>query len=133
MKKESRVSENHEILKREAVEDILNKKAKLLQQFSLHPMDQQESPCCHNFLTVTQSYHSSVTPVGTLHVEKISASFLLYIFGIKVTASLFGDHGSLQFLLRWPQSIYQIKGPGPRWDHIFFPLLHRLHCGKTDY
>ena len=73
-----------------------------------------------------------MTPVGTLHVEKISELFFFYIFGIKVTASLFGDHGSLQFLLRWPQSIYQKKRSGAKMGSHFFPLLHRLHRGKTD-
>ena len=54
--------------KREAVNAI----AKLLQPFPPHPMDQQRSPYCHTFLTVSLSYHSKVTPIGKLHTEIIA-------------------------------------------------------------
>ena len=50
-------------------------RAKLLQLFSPHPMDQQGSPCCHNFMTVSQSYHSKVTPIGELNAKKIVKQF----------------------------------------------------------
>ena len=54
-------------------------RAKLLQLFSLHPMDQQVYSCCCSFLTITQSYHSKNTHVGTLHVEEIAEPVLLYV------------------------------------------------------
>ena len=34
-------------------------------------MQQQLSPCCDNFLTVTPSYHSKVIPVGAVNIEKL--------------------------------------------------------------
>ena len=55
-------------------------------------MNQQESTCCHNFLTVTLSYHSKVTPIGELHVVKIAEAVLLYVFRIAFPASLLGKH-----------------------------------------
>ena len=45
---------------------------KLLQPFPLHPIDQQY------FLTANQSYHSQVTPICTLNVEKKAEAVLLY-------------------------------------------------------
>ena len=36
-----------------------------------HPTDQSESPCDHSFLTVTQSYNSNVTSIGTLHASAV--------------------------------------------------------------
>ena len=55
-------------------------RGKLLQRFSLHPMNQQVSPCYYSFLTVTQSYQSKVTPIGLLHAEKIPEAVFLYVF-----------------------------------------------------
>ena len=46
---------------------------------SPHPIDQQGSPCCPNFLTVTSSYHSKVNLVGELDAEKLAAAVLLYV------------------------------------------------------
>ena len=66
-------------------------RGKLLQQFSPHPMDQQVSSCYHSFLTVTQSYHSQVTPIGAFHAEQIYEAVLLYVFRIAFTASLLTD------------------------------------------
>ena len=54
--------------------------------YSLHPMDQQGSLCCNTFLTVTQSYHSKVTPIGTLPAEKIAEAVMLYVFTIALPA-----------------------------------------------
>jgi hypothetical protein len=45
-------------------------RAKLLQLFSPHPIDQQGSPCCPIFLTLTLSYHSMVTPIWALYAQK---------------------------------------------------------------
>ena len=81
--------------KREAVNAI----AKLLQPFPPHPMNQHKSPYCHNILTVSPSYHSKVTPIGKLLAEKIGKAFLLCIFTIEFTTSLFG-HG-LSCLQDW--------------------------------
>ena len=50
-------------------------------------MDQQVSPCYHSFLTVTQSFHSKVTPIGVLYAEKIAEAVLLYVFRIAFPAS----------------------------------------------
>ena len=63
--------------------------AKLLKLFSPYQIDQQGSPCCHNFMTVTQSYNSKVTPNGDLHAEKITEATLLYVSTIALPASLF--------------------------------------------
>ena len=62
--------------------------AKLLHLFPSHPLDEQGSPRCYTFLTVTLSYHSKVTPIGTLHVEKIAKAVLVYVFKIELPASL---------------------------------------------
>ena len=43
-------------------------------------MDQQVYSCCHNFLTVTQSYNSKNTPIGKFHAVKIAKSVFLYVF-----------------------------------------------------
>ena len=40
-------------------------------------------------MTGTQSYHSKVTPIGVLHVEKIAEAVLLYILRMPFPASLF--------------------------------------------
>ena len=48
---------------------------KLIQLFSLHPMDQQVYSCCCSFLINTQSYNSKNTPIGTLHAEEIAEQF----------------------------------------------------------
>ena len=56
---------------------------------TLFLFDQQGSPCCHNFLAVTQSYYSKVTPIGALHAEKIAQTVLLFILRIAFPASLF--------------------------------------------
>ena len=58
-----------------------------MQAFSLHPMNQQMSPCYPSFLTVTESYDSKVTPIGALYAEKISEAVLLYVFRITIPAS----------------------------------------------
>ena len=52
-------------------------------------MDKQGSACCHNFLTVTPSYHSKVNPVGPLDAEKLAEAVLLYVFNIAFPAFLF--------------------------------------------
>ena len=65
-------------------------RANLFQQLSMHPMNQQESPCCHNLLTVTSSYHNNVTPIGALRAEKIAVAVWLCEFTIAFTASLGG-------------------------------------------
>ena len=72
-------------LKREAANAI--HRAKVLQLFSLHPINQKGSSCCHNFLTVIQSYHSQVTHIGALHSEKIAESLLFYVSTITYFAS----------------------------------------------
>ena len=52
-------------------------------------MDQQVSPCCLNFLRVTESYHSKVTPIGALRTEKMAEAVLIHVFRIAFPASLF--------------------------------------------
>ena len=51
-------------------------------------MNQQESPCCQNFMTVTQRNHSKVTPIGALHAEKIAEVVSLYASTIAFSLSL---------------------------------------------
>ena len=43
-------------------------------------MNQQVSPCYYSFLTVTQSYHSKVTHINSLHTEKTAYTHLLFVF-----------------------------------------------------
>ena len=62
--------------------------------FSLHPLNQQVSPCYHNFLPVTYSYHIKGTPCYALHGEKIAEADLLYVLRIALPASLLAS-GSL--------------------------------------
>ena len=57
-------------------------RAKMIWIFFPHSNDKQKSPCCHNFLTGTQTYHSKVTPIDMLHAEKIAEAVLLYVFPI---------------------------------------------------
>ena len=52
-------------------------RAKLIQLFSLYPIDQQVYSCYCSFLTITQSYHSKNTPIGILHAEKIGEAILI--------------------------------------------------------
>ena len=61
----------------------------LFQLFSQHPMHEQGSPCCNNFLYVTQNYHSNVTPIGAMHAKNITEIILLNVFRIAFPASLF--------------------------------------------
>ena len=75
-------------LKREAVYAILNTSSKIASPISLPPINQQGSPSYHTFLMVTLSYNSKVTPVSTLYAEKIAEAVLLYVFRIKIPASL---------------------------------------------
>ena len=42
-------------------------------------MDQQGSPCCHIFLTVTSSYHNKVTSISALQAEQIDEAVLIYV------------------------------------------------------
>ena len=71
-------------VKRVAVNDITNTYTKTASAFSPHPLDQQWSPCCHNFLTVTASYHSKRTPICALHGKKIAEVVFLCVFKIAV-------------------------------------------------
>ena len=64
-------------------------RAKLLQLFSQRPMNQQRSPCCNNFLTPTESYHSKVIPIVILNAEKIAEAVLLCVFTITFPSFLF--------------------------------------------
>ena len=47
------------------------------------------SPCYHSLLTVTQKYHSKMTPIAQLHADKTAKAFVLYAFRIAFPASLF--------------------------------------------
>ena len=51
-------------------------------------MDQQGSPCYHNFLLVTLSYHSKVNHVNPLYAEKLAEAGYLYVSIIGFPASL---------------------------------------------
>ena len=79
-------------------------KAKSLQLFSLHPMYQQESPCCHNFLRFTQSPHSKETPISKMQNENIAEAILLLVITIAFPASLF----KVTFSLKTKR--FQLKG-----------------------
>ena len=48
-------------------------------KISLHPIDQQGSPGCTNYMTVTQSYKSKMISIEELHSEKITYAILIYI------------------------------------------------------
>ena len=63
-------------------------------------MDLKGSSYCHNFLTVTQSYNSKVTPIDTPHAEKISIAVLIYAYTIAFPAPL------LKIVLRWGGGIF---------------------------
>ena len=52
-------------------------------------MNQQGSPCCYNFLTVTPNYNSMVTPIGVLHGEKTPNAILPYVLKIAFQAFFF--------------------------------------------
>ena len=65
--------------KREAVNAILIHRAELIELISLHPIDQQGSPCCHNFLTLTPSYHSKVTSIGASTAKHIAKALFQYL------------------------------------------------------
>ena len=67
-------------LKREALNAILYTWRKTPSTIFPHPIHQSESPCYHTFLTVTQSYDSNVTPIGTLHAEKMASAVLLHVY-----------------------------------------------------
>ena len=65
-------------------------KAKLLQLVSLHPIDQQGSPCCFNFLSGSPSYYSNVTHIDLLYDENIAEAVFLCVFEEKkISAFLF--------------------------------------------
>ena len=64
-------------------------RGKLFPPISPHPMNQQGSPCCFNFLAVTSSYHSKVNLVGALDAEKVAAAVLLYVLLMGFPTSLF--------------------------------------------
>ena len=49
--------------------------------------NQQGSPCCLKFLVVISSYHSTVTPISALYVEKIAETVFLYVFKTAFPAS----------------------------------------------
>ena len=55
-------------------------RGKLLQQISLHPVNQQGSPSSHNLLTGTSSYLSMETPIDELHSEKVAQAEFLFAF-----------------------------------------------------
>ena len=50
-------------------------------------MNQQVSPYYHSILTLTQKYHSKVTPIGALHAEKKAEAFLFFLFRILFSVS----------------------------------------------
>ena len=86
-------------------EDV-NAFIKLLQLYSPDSMGQQVSPCYHGFLTVTQSYHSKMTPIGALHAEKIAQVVLLYVLRIAFPASLI----CLWRGLAMPNNLFHVLG-----------------------
>ena len=69
--------------------------AKLLKLFSPHPKVQQVYSCCHNYLTVTQSYNKKNTPICRLHAVRRGKSVLIYVFKLAFPTSLLGN--SLNF------------------------------------
>ena len=83
--------------------------------FSLHQTDQQGSSCFHNFLTVTQSYHSKVNPIGALHAEKIAEAFLLFI--IAFPASLLLVHVIEKSKFVSPYIVYSALQQQPSIDN----------------
>ena len=60
---------------------ILNKYSLTASAIFFDLMNQQGSPCCHNFLTILQSYNNKVTSIGALLTEKKGGrSFSLFIY-----------------------------------------------------
>ena len=77
------------LLKRGTLENLfIIHGAQLMPPISLHPVDQQGSPCCPNFMTDTLSYHGKVNLVGALDAEKLAAAALLYLLLIGFPTSL---------------------------------------------
>ena len=78
-------------------------------------MDQQGYPCCHNFLTVSQSYNSKNTPLGKFHAVKIAKSLFLYVFTMAF----------LTFPLRWRYNLPQYNGPKyGKYDQVSSVILN---------
>ena len=55
---------------------------------SWRPIVQQSSPCYHNFLKLTLSYHSKVNLVGPLDAMKKEQAGFIYVFKIGFPTSL---------------------------------------------
>ena len=53
-------------------------------------MDQKVYSCCHNFLTVTQSYKDKNTPIKKFHAVKIAKSVFFYVFTMAFPMSPIG-------------------------------------------
>ena len=97
-------------------------RAKLLQQFSPHPMDQQVYSCCHNFLTVTQSYSSKITPISKFHAVKLVKAVFLYVFTMAFPTSLLCH---LRQLLGIPLQTEVSTTPGRlKWVFCTFLVLN---------
>ena len=62
-------------------------RAKLIQLFRIQWTDRSHlaAKISSNF---TQSYHSKVTPIGTLHAEKIYEAVVLFVFTVAFSAPL---------------------------------------------
>ena len=57
---------------------------------SLHPIDQQSSPCYHYFLTVTLSYQSKVKLAGSVEAENEAEAGFLFVYNKGFSAFRFG-------------------------------------------
>ena len=55
-------------------------RAKLFWIFPLHLYNRQVYSCCHNLMTLIQSYNSKNTPSGKMYAVKIAEAVLLYAF-----------------------------------------------------
>ena len=74
------------------------------------------SPCYQSFLTVTQSYHSKVTPIDALH------AVLLYVFRIAFPKSLLIYKSTEKFGFYRPKSLKNLFA-GMEFFNLKPPML----------
>ena len=76
--------------------------------FSAQPVDRQVSASNHSLLTVTERYHSTVTPIGVWHTEKIAEAVLLSVVRIAFPTSLFARSWTMTGVTR-PDKVTGLK------------------------
>ena len=80
------------------------------------------SPCYQCFLTVTQNYHSKVTPIDALHAKKIAKEVLLCVFKIAFPKSLLIYKSTEKFGFYLPKSLKNLFA-GMEFFNIKPPIL----------